>query len=43
MLRGRVGRCKTGKRSKQITEKVQDQGEKYDVFDFGHDGEWDGG
>lgn len=24
--------------SKQITEKVQDQGEKYDVFDFAHDG-----
>jgi hypothetical protein len=33
-------------RIKQITEKVQDQGEKYDVFDFAHDGErgWrDGG
>jgi hypothetical protein len=40
MLRGRVGRCKTGKGSRQNTEKVQDQGEKYDVFDFAHDGWW---
>jgi hypothetical protein len=30
-------------RIKQITEKVQDQGEKYDVFDFAHDGERDDG
>ena len=43
MLRGRVGRWNTGKGSKQITKKVQNQGEKYDGFNFAHDGEWDGG
>jgi hypothetical protein len=37
MLRGRVGRLNTGKGSKQITKKVQNQGEKYDGFDFAHD------
>ena len=37
MLRGRVGCLNTGKGSKQITKKVQNQGEKYDGFDFAHD------
>ena len=36
MLRVRVGTRQNGQVSKQITKKVQDQGQKHSVFDLAH-------
>ena len=36
MLRGRVGTRQDGEVSKQITKKVQNQGQKHNVFDLAH-------